>query len=173
MSVSTFVRPVHVAHDIDAAWVEVQAHNTETRVFLGVRDNNEYSQLSTRDASQAEPRLARAMEITQSLYPASSPQVQGAQQTVHMRMDSSGTIHSMPFEQSNMARHTRGGDIGTNAALVLHNDQYYIEVQNNGGGYDTTAWLKEQYPGSGWLGRGEKPLGFADSPMVAHSSVRG
>jgi hypothetical protein len=44
-----------------------------------------------------------------------------------------------------------------------------IEVANSFGGFDSTAWLKEHYPSSGWLGRGEKSAAFELSPMVASS----
>jgi hypothetical protein len=130
---------------------EVAAHNEAPRDSLGERSQSELSHILD-DLTLMGPSARTTINVS-------------------VRVDRSGAIHHLPAEQTLVAKHTRGGPINRlTAKLVNHNGQLYIEVANRFGGHDSTAWLKEHYPSSGWLGRGEKPVGFELSPMVAEGA---
>ena len=58
------------------------------------------------------------------------------------------------------------GEVIYRGILVRHEGVLWLDVQNDGGGANTTTWFRENAADQGWHGTDGKPQGFFDSPAV-------
>ena len=72
-----------------------------------------------------------------------------------------------PVEIGCMQKWNRG-DYVARGLLGHHEGGMWLEVQNEGGGANTTMWFRENAPDQGWHGTDGHPQGFFDSPPVCY-----
>ena len=139
MGKSVFICPVPTPRALDDAIRAIVEHNVTESKKLGVYSDEEFAALDPRRS-----QLFAAMQ-------AQLDQTDSNVETVCYAKD----------------RRTRGGDIELKGCLVKYEDELWLEVINRCGGACTTAWLKANCPGLGWIGTEGKPAGFMEAPMVS------